>query len=262
MTEHTQHVNCTNNSMTSVHQRYYDRHDPPSRRRIHLFLMSTVILVGGLKIATCFPTTSKNLPFPALSLHPSCPIRTLTVRTTTALSMATRDGKQRRPKKQSDTSSTSSSHSPQTQSTTSSSSSSSSNTPPARVSNAINIPIRHQIRYGRLNKAFKQQQEQLQHSCGTGGGSSGSFKSSPPSPSSKMVRTRYRRKWNEEELVAAAQIRKNKGGQDPNWQVNWNITKAAPLVIVDGYNIIYQWSRLKKHMIKGDVRLFSTMKEP
>jgi uncharacterized protein len=33
-----------------------------------------------------------------------------------------------------------------------------------------------------------------------------------------------------------------------------NQTAATPLVIVDGYNIIYSWPRLKKHMLKGDMQ--------
>lgn len=48
-----------------------------------------------------------------------------------------------------------------------------------------------------------------------------------------------------------AEERKRKG-QDPDWDVILNRTAVSPLVIVDGYNIIYKWSRLKKHMSKGD----------
>jgi hypothetical protein len=103
---------------------------------------------------------------------------------------------------------------------------------------------------------LREQQQQQQSTSGGGFKSSSSSSSSPSS--TKTVRTKYRRKWNEEERDEAAQARRRKG-QDPNWELVWNNQTsfmAAPLVIVDGYNIIYHWSRLKKHMIKGDVRTY------
>jgi len=103
-----------------------------------------------------------------------------------------------------------------------------------RVSNDINIPIRRQIRFGRMNKQLRQT-------------SSASFRQ----PRKNLLRTKYRRTWDEEELEQKAEERRRKG-QDPDWAVVLNQTKAAPLVIVDGYNIIHKWPRLKKHMAKGD----------
>ena len=104
---------------------------------------------------------------------------------------------------------------------------------PMRVSNDINIPIRRQIVYGRMNK-------EIRASGNT------SFRQSK-----NMVRTKYRRTWDEEEIEQKAEERRRKG-QDPDWDVILNQTAASPLVIVDGYNIIHKWPRLKKHMLKGD----------
>jgi len=67
----------------------------------------------------------------------------------------------------------------------------------------------------------------------------------------KHERTRYRRTWDEEEIEEKAEERRRKG-QDPDWDLILNRTASSPLVIVDGYNIIYKWPRLKKHMVKGD----------
>ena len=67
----------------------------------------------------------------------------------------------------------------------------------------------------------------------------------------KAVRTKFRRVWDEEEIERKAEERRRKG-QDPDWDVILNRTATSPLVIVDGYNIIHRWPRLKKHMVKGD----------
>lgn len=106
------------------------------------------------------------------------------------------------------------------------------NPEPLRVTNNINVPVRHQIRMAQLNKQASRQ-------------------SSPGFRQTRVQRTAYRRSWDEEEIVQKAEERRRKG-QDPNWDVILNRTSTAPLVIVDGYNVIYKWSRLKKHMVKGD----------
>lgn len=92
--------------------------------------------------------------------------------------------------------------------------------------------MRHQIR---LAQQYKQQQ--ATHGVG--------FRQK------KVVRTKYRRTWDEEELELKAEERRRKG-QDPDWDVILSRNASSPLVIVDGYNVIYQWPRLKKHMLKGD----------
>lgn len=47
-------------------------------------------------------------------------------------------------------------------------------------------------------------------------------------------------------------LERAKRGQEPDWDVILNVTASAPLLIVDAYNVIYQWPRLKKWMLKGD----------
>jgi predicted RNA-binding protein with PIN domain len=48
-----------------------------------------------------------------------------------------------------------------------------------------------------------------------------------------------------------AKLERQRKGQEPDWSVILNATAASPLVIIDGYNVIYQWPRLKKWMNKG-----------
>lgn len=93
--------------------------------------------------------------------------------------------------------------------------------------------MRQQIAWANLNKDYRQQQQQ------------GSFRQQ------RVVRTSYRRTWVEEEIEEKA-LERRKRGQDPDWDVILNRTAASPLMIVDGYNIIHHWPRLKKHMTKGD----------
>ncbi|CAB9523343.1 RNA-binding protein containing a PIN domain [Seminavis robusta] len=140
------------------------------------------------------------------------------------LFMGKGDGKKRKKKKAATTSG----------STSPPSVDSNNNTPqPLRVSTDINIPVKHQIRMAQINKQYAKQ------------------RANPSFRKKKVVRTSYRRTWDEEEIEQKKEERK-KRGQDINWDVVLNQTKAAPLVIVDGYNIIYKWPRLKKHMTKGD----------
>ena len=94
--------------------------------------------------------------------------------------------------------------------------------------------MRHQIRMAQLNKQAQQQ-------------AGASFRQK------RVERTKYRRTWDEEELELKAEERRRKG-QDPDWDVILSRNSSSPLVIVDGYNIIHKWSRLKKHMVKGDTQ--------
>lgn len=132
------------------------------------------------------------------------------------------DGKKKR-KKKSSSASSSSAPAPSTAAAAST---------PMRVTSDSNIPVRHQIRWAKLNKEYRNQ-------------ASAGFRQK------RVVRTAYRRTWDEEEMEEKAAERKRRG-QDPNWDVILNRTASPPLVIVDGYNIIYKWPRLKKHMLKGD----------
>jgi predicted RNA-binding protein with PIN domain len=86
--------------------------------------------------------------------------------------------------------------------------------------------------------------KQLQQSAAA----SGSFRQ----PRRKVERTSYRRTWDEEEVLEKAEQRRRRG-QEPDWDVILSRNATLPLVIVDGYNIVHKWSRLKKHMVKGDL---------
>jgi predicted RNA-binding protein with PIN domain len=116
---------------------------------------------------------------------------------------------------------------------------------PRRVTNSINVPIRHQIMMAQLHK-------EMQRSAA----SSSSSSSSSSSKKRRVERTSYRRAIDEDEAAAKAEERKRRG-QEPDWDVILSshrnaTTTTGPLVIVDGYNIIHKWSRLQKHMAKGD----------
>ncbi len=55
----------------------------------------------------------------------------------------------------------------------------------------------------------------------------------------------------DEEEIEQAKLERQKRGQDVDWDVILNATASTPLVIVDGYNIIHKYPRLKKWMRKG-----------
>ena len=63
----------------------------------------------------------------------------------------------------------------------------------------------------------------------------------------------------DEEEIEEKKEERRKRGQDPDWDVILNQTASSPLLIVDGYNIIYKWPRLKKHMVKGDPQRARTL---
>lgn len=103
--------------------------------------------------------------------------------------------------------------------------------PPPRVTNDINVPIRRQIRYAQLNKEAARMSGQ-------------SFRAN------NVKRTSYRKSYDEEEMEAAKTLRQTRA-QEPEWDVILNATLSSPLVIIDGYNVIHKWPRLKKWMSKG-----------
>lgn len=109
------------------------------------------------------------------------------------------------------------------------------NPPPQRVSTDINISVKHQIRWGKIKKAAAKQ------AVGQ------SFRKK------KVERTAFRRRWTEEEMEEKRLERKKKG-TDPDWDVILNQTASRPLVIVDGYNVCFYWSRLKRLMKQGNLR--------
>jgi len=116
------------------------------------------------------------------------------------------------------------------------------------------VPIRRQIRYGKINK-------QLREAAATGQSfrrtKKGNFvpttgpNSGGGGPNTK--RTSYRKVLDEATIQQKALERQRKG-TNPDWSVVLNQTRADPLVMVDGYNVIYKWARLKKHMVRGDTQ--------
>lgn len=59
--------------------------------------------------------------------------------------------------------------------------------------------------------------------------------------------------FSDEEEIEQAKVERTKKGQEPDWDVILNATASSPLVIVDAYNVIHKWPRLKKWMSKGMV---------
>lgn len=55
----------------------------------------------------------------------------------------------------------------------------------------------------------------------------------------------------DEEEIEQKTVERSKRGQEPDWAVILNATASSPLVIVDAYNVIHKWPRLKKWMNKG-----------
>ena len=138
------------------------------------------------------------------------------------LNMGKGDGKKRR--KKASASSTSDS---------SSISGTSTEPEPLRVTSNSIISVRRQIEWARIKK-------EMNASSGS------SFRN-------VKARTSYRKQGpvGPDELTEARNARKEKATDD--WAV-WTNSTSSPLVIVDGYNVIYQWPRLKKHMMSGNIR--------
>jgi predicted RNA-binding protein with PIN domain len=147
--------------------------------------------------------------------------------------MGKQDGKKRRPKKQS-----SPSPSP---------SGSTAIPQPQRVSTDINIPIRRQIAFGKINKQYRESLSGTSFRQNRNGGTT----AAGDATLQPKRRTKYRKQLDQETIQQKA-IERQRKGQDPDWDVILNQTAADPLVFVDGYNIIHKWPRLKKHMGKGD----------
>lgn len=135
----------------------------------------------------------------------------------TVLWMGKGDGKKKRKKKSSSTPSLSSI--PQ-------------ETAPLRVTSDSNVSVRRQIKWARMKKEI--------NNSGT------AFRQK------NVKRTSYRKSLDEEE-IEEARLERQRKGQEPDWDVILNATASSPLVIVDAYNVIHKWPRLKKWMGKGMV---------
>ncbi|KAL7451483.1 hypothetical protein ACHAWC_003312 [Mediolabrus comicus] len=144
------------------------------------------------------------------------------------------DGKKKR-KKKSTSSSSQSANQQQQQST----STSESQVSPLRVSTNINIPVKRQIKWAKLNQEYIKKSSQT------------SFRQA------KKTRTAFRKRLDDTEQTSLL-LEKRKRNSDVDWDVilkHGNGTSTAgPLMLVDGYNVIYQWSRLKKHMVNGNTQ--------
>jgi predicted RNA-binding protein with PIN domain len=99
--------------------------------------------------------------------------------------------------------------------------------------------VRRQIAWANFNKEYRREMAQK---------ATGSFRQK------NTVRTKFRKNVNETELAEILDYRKRNRDLGMN-ETNWNATsgKPPPLLLVDGYNIIHKWARLKKHLHRGDL---------
>uniref|UniRef100_A0A7S4MBD6 Uncharacterized protein n=1 Tax=Odontella aurita TaxID=265563 RepID=A0A7S4MBD6_9STRA len=103
---------------------------------------------------------------------------------------------------------------------------------PRRVTNNSLMSVKTQIRLVKLHKAAGKTQTSFRQS--------------------NMKRTKYRRSWDEEE-IEEKRVERSQRGKEPDWDVILNRTASSPLVMIDGYNVIHKWPRLKKWMKKGQL---------
>lgn len=108
---------------------------------------------------------------------------------------------------------------------------------PLRVSNDINIPVKRQIRWAKMNQEYRK--------AGT------SFRQI-----NTKKKTAYRKRLDEEEQQQVMEDKRHR-----NAEVDWSVilshgngTSVGALMLVDGYNVIYQWPRLKKQMMNGNTQ--------
>ena len=103
---------------------------------------------------------------------------------------------------------------------------------PLRVTNDINIPVKRQIQWAKMNQEYVKSQT--------------SFKQN-----NLKKKTSYRKRLDEEEQQQVIDDKRRRNA-DVDWDVilsNGNGTSAGALMLVDGYNVIHQWPRLKKQML-------------
>lgn len=107
---------------------------------------------------------------------------------------------------------------------------------PMRVTSDSNISVRQQIKWGKMKKEMMKS-------------SSTSFRQV------NAKKTSYRKSLDEKEIETLKEERRRRG-QEVDWDVilGNSTHNAQPLIIIDAYNVIYKWSRLKKWMLKGNPR--------
>jgi len=108
---------------------------------------------------------------------------------------------------------------------------------PLRVSTDINIPVKRQIRWAKMNQEYIKTQSSFRQS-------------------NIKKKTSYRKRLDEEEQQQVIEDKRRR-----NAEVDWDVilsnghgTSAGALMLVDGYNVMYQWPRLKKQMLKGNTQ--------
>ena len=109
---------------------------------------------------------------------------------------------------------------------------------PIRVSTNINIPVKRQIRWAKMNQEYVKSQTT-------------SFRQT-----NIRKKTSYRKRLDEEEQQVIIDDKRRRNSE-VDWDVilsNGNGTSAGALMLVDGYNVIYQWPRLKKNMKLGNTQ--------
>mmetsp|Transcript_32991 Transcript_32991/g.74665 ORF Transcript_32991/g.74665 Transcript_32991/m.74665 type:complete len:418 (+) Transcript_32991:178-1431(+) len=106
---------------------------------------------------------------------------------------------------------------------------------PLRVSSDSNVSVKRQIKWARMNKEYFKSQTSFRQN-------------------NVKKKTAYRKRLDDEEQQQVIED-KRKRARDVDWDVvlsHGNGT-ATPLMLVDGYNVVYQWPRLKKQMLKGHI---------
>ena len=108
---------------------------------------------------------------------------------------------------------------------------------PLRVSNDINIPVKRQIQWAKMNQDYVKSQTSF-------------------TQNNMKKKTSFRKRLDEEEQQQVIDDRRHRNAE-VDWDVilsNGNGTSAGALMLVDGYNVIYQWPRLKKQMLLGNTQ--------
>jgi len=108
---------------------------------------------------------------------------------------------------------------------------------PLRVSTDINIPVKRQIKWAKMNQEYVKSQTSFRQT-------------------NVRKKTSYRKRLDEGEQQQVIEDRRRRNSE-VNWDVilnNGNGTSVGALMLVDGYNVIYQWPRLKKQMLKGNTQ--------
>ncbi|KAL7538998.1 hypothetical protein ACHAXR_008963 [Thalassiosira sp. AJA248-18] len=108
---------------------------------------------------------------------------------------------------------------------------------PLRVSTDINIPVKRQIQWAKMNQEYRKAKTAFRQT-------------------NIKKKTSYRKRLDEEEQQQVM-VDKRTRNSEVDWDIilsNGNGTAAGALMLVDGYNVIYQWPRLKKQMLKGNTQ--------